>query len=371
MEATKQRALRHYEKANQNALLANAQTAEAKKVITEYKDQKERLENWKRIMSMQPILFFTGVFILVAIAEFVFSYEIYREMIPNAPYIIAIGFFGFGIILSELIVYYYSKRKRELKFYEARRNPLNDGKIDADIKKHIKKKAIITFVLGIIGTILLLLIIYKFSVSRAMLEISSGERVSPIGVQDWLPLLLYIAEIFTGIYIVYLFKKLGIQLRVAKLKRKLENLINSIKENTAEAINNYQQAEKEDYDPFALTVSDDLNTAYYRKINKSIDDKEAYINIPDKVPDYFNVKLVDTEGKPLAKHISVITKYKFTDTGNSDNDGNCNIVINTYPNDSVQFIFVRDAANSTEYHSIVANYDLNENEVYTLIIDEK
>ncbi len=370
MDAKKQRALRHYEKANQNALTADAQTAEARKTIKEYNDQKDRLNKWEQIMSMEPVSIFMFIFIAVAIAEFIFSYEIYREMIPRAPYVMAIAFFGVGILLSELIVYLYSKRKRELKLYEAKRNPLNADKIDSDLKKSIKKDAVIYFILGIVGAIALLIVIYKFSISRALLEISSGERTSKVGIQDWLPLILYAFEIFLGIYFFYFFKKIAIQLKVSKLNRKLEKLINSIKENTAEAINNYQQAEKENYDPFALAISDDLNTAYYRKINKSIEDKEEYVNIEPKTEDYFNVKLVDTKGNPLSKHISIITKYKFTDTGYSDKEGNCKIILETYPNDSVQYIFIRNAANSAEYKTIIANYDLNKNEIYTLIIDE-
>ena len=193
-EAQQQRAKRFYEISNDLAASSNTHTAEARIVRKEFLDENDRLENWKKIMSMVPVNLFTFFFVAVAIAEFIFSYEIYREMIPGAPWVMAIAFFGVGIILSEFIVYFFSKAKRQLLLYENKRNPINKSKIDADLLAEIKKKSLVYFIIGIIGTLILLFVIYNFSIDRANLEISAGERVAPIGIRDWLPLILYVFE---------------------------------------------------------------------------------------------------------------------------------------------------------------------------------
>ncbi len=368
-QSQQKRAKRLYEIANQFATRANTNASEARKVNEEYVEQSARLERWKRIMSMVPVPFFSFFFFAVAISEFIFSYEIYREMVPRAPWVMAIAFFGVGIVLSEFLVYFISKAKRELLLYEAKRNPINDGKIDSDIESGIRKKALLRFVSGLVGSALLLFIIYRFSIDRALLEISSGERIAPIGIRDWIPLVLYAFEIIFGIYMFYLFKRMYLGYRVNLLKKKFDKLIDAIKISTAESVKKYQEAENENYDPIKLAVADDVNVSFYRKLNKSTEDKVDYIEIPDKNEDVFNVVLVDTNGVPLSKHISVITKYKFVDSGMTDKEGKCTIRIDTYPNDAIQFIFVRNAANAKDYQKIVENYDLDINETYTIIIE--
>jgi len=367
-KAQQQRAKRLIEIAEGHAGTANHAIADARKTLKEYEEQKKRLTNWKLIMSMEPVNMFTFFFIVVAIAEFIFSYEIYREMVPRAPWVMAIAFFGVGIILSEFIVYQFSKAKRKLLFYEKRLDPNYDGVIDDDLNAAIKKKALIRFIIGIIGTITLLYVIYNFSIDRATLEIESGDRVAEIGIRDWLPLILYAFEIIFGIYIFYLLMKIGISWKVHRLWSRFQKNIFTSNNTTALAVKKYQEAEKEDYDPVGLTTSDEIHTAYYRKVNKSIDDKEKYIVVPEKMEDYFNIKLVNKEGQPVAKHITIITKYKFVDSGTTNSDGVYAFRINTYPNDAVQFMFVKDTSNATEYIKIVENFDLDKDEVYTIIV---
>jgi hypothetical protein len=368
ISAQQQRARRLIEIAEMHASTANHAISDARIALKEHDEQKERLKNWKLIMSMEPVNMFTFFFIIVAVAEFIFSYEIYREMVSRAPWIMAIAFFGLGIILSEFIVYQFSKAKRKLLFYEKRLDHNYDNVIDDDLNALIKKKALTRFIIGIIGSIVLLYVIYNFSIDRANLEIESGDRTAEIGIRDWLPLILYAFEIIFGIYIFYFFKKIKISWKVSRLWNRFKNNIFTSNTETASAVKKYQEAEKEDYDPVGLTTSDEVHTAYFRKVNKSIDNKEDYITVPKKMEDYFNVKLVNKEGNPVAKHITIITKYKFVDSGTTNNDGVYAFRINTYPNDSVQFMFVKDSSNATEFIKIVENFDLDKNEVYTIIV---
>lgn len=363
------RARRLYEISHNYASRANAKANEARIILEQYIDQKDRLENWKRIMSMAPINLFTFFFVIVAIAEFVFSYDIYREMIRNYPWIMAIAFFGVGIIVSEFIVYLFSKAKRELLFFEKRRNPHNNKYIDLDLKNSILKKAIWYFIIGVILGLVLLYLIYNYSIDRATLEISSGERIDPIGIRDWLPVILYLFELILGVYIFYLLKRLWISFNVVKLKNKFDKLIKEINQYTDEAVRNYQEAEDEGFDPFEDAVSEDVNVAFYRKLNKSVEDKEDYILVPPRGKDFFKVKIVNKEDKPVIKDIKIITKYKLTDSDNSDKNGECTITIDTFPNDAVQSIILRDTADAIDFKMISRSYDLNENEVYTLIVE--
>jgi len=365
------RAKKEIEEADRLAARANASTQNARELLEEYKKQKERLENWKRIMSTSPVTIFTIFFIVTSIAEYYFSKEIYREASDKFPWIVAIGLFVAGIGISELIAYKLDKNKRAWKRYEMDRDPTKLSLTDDEKEAEIRKFTNWRFAIGAILGIIFLTAIGYMSKLRVEEEIAIGLRESKFGLMDLLPVLLYMFEIFFGIYIVYLFKKFRLSLYVKKLEKKFDQTVANVSELTRKAIRKIDDAVREGINPFDFNSSDNLHTATYRNKRFTLDNKEEYIAEAEPMEDVFNIKLVDTEGNPLKMNVSILTDYKITMSGSTNDEGMLSMHIEkTYPLDSVKKIFIRKNASADEYVVVEGNYDLDKNKVHNIIIEK-
>jgi len=123
------RANKEFKVADDLASSASVAAHKANSVLTEHKSEKERLTNWKSIMSTAPVMAFTVIFVVVSIGEYLVSKEIYREFNEKWPWAIAIVFFVAGLFVSEFIVYKLFGQKRAWKKYELKRDPNNNNKI--------------------------------------------------------------------------------------------------------------------------------------------------------------------------------------------------------------------------------------------------
>ncbi len=350
---------------------AEKKIAEARKLLEEYKIQSERLENWKRIMSTSPVAILTVIFIVVAIVEYLISRKLYMEFNRYIPYIIALGFFAVGIFLSELMVYFLSANKREWKLYEMNRNPHLDHLTDDEKQLKVKKSARNSFWIGVMVSIVLLVAIGYLSKQRVLYEINAGMRNNGFGIMDSVPIILYAVELGTGMFVVYLFNRLSLGIKVSRLWKKFNKNVDEAHRFTANAVKKYQDAEKLQYDPFRHNVSDSVHEAFYRHAHRSIEDKEQYIEPVETVRDVFNVKFVDQNGNPLSKVFHVVTDYKFSASGATNGNEPFALVIDkTFPGDAVQHIYVKDNSETKDYVTITGHYELDKNQVHTIILED-
>ncbi len=194
-------------------------------------------------------------------------------------------------------------------------------------------------------------------------------RTSGFGIMDTMPMLLYVVEIITGAFVLYLLKEIGQIIKVKGLWKKFNNMTLATHKLSTDAIKKYLDAEKLDYDPFNVPLTDNIHTTFYRNINKSVDNKEDYIQEPEEMEDIFNLLLIDENGNPLQRQINIITNYKFSLSGSTNNEGRLALQFEkTFPGDSVKSIFIRKTAEDKDYISINGNYDLDRNTIHKVII---
>jgi hypothetical protein len=363
------RATKEFQAADKLASGASRSAHKANSVLETYKSQSERLKNWKSIMSTAPVVAFTVIFIVVSIGEYLVSKEIYREFNEKWPWAIAIVFFVAGLFVSEFLVYKLFGQKRSWKRYELKRDENNNSKTNDEIDLSIKKITTNFFIFGLVLGLLIIAAIGFLSYKRVQGELAAGMRETGFGIMDFMPVILYIIEIISGAFIWYLIKQLGLGFTVKKLWKRFSSFVLSCYRDTAASIKKYQDAEQENYDPFQVQLSDNIHTAFYRNNSFTLDNKEKYISTPKKMNDYFNLNLIDKDGQPLRRHITIISDYKFTASGSTNADGKLTLEIEgTFPGDSCKRIFIRQSADTEEFIAISEEYDLDVKKVHDVII---
>jgi hypothetical protein len=363
------RAKKEFEAADLIAQSANKAANDANVTLLDYKEQKDRLDNWKNIMATAPVFLFTVIFIIVSIGEYLVSKEIYREFNSKVPWLIAIVFFIAGVFVSEFLAYKMFRQKREWKFYEQKRDRNNLTKTDGEIETNIKKFTLNSFIFGVVLGLALISAIGFLSFKRVQGELAAGMRESGFGVMDIMPVLLYIIEIISGAFVLYLLKETGLVMKVKGLNKKFNTLVGSCNALTGKAVLKYQDAEKENYDPLEVMVSENIHTIFHRHNSRNISDKEKYITPANKFDDTFNIVLKDKEDKPIKRNVTVITDYKFSASGVTQANGKLTlIIVGTYPDDSVKHIFVKESSNSEDFQRITGDYDLDVNKEHELIV---
>jgi len=363
------KAKKEFEVADKLASQANESAHAANIALKKYKEENDRLTNWKSIMATAPVVLFTIIFFIVSVGEYMVSKEIYREFNDNYPWLIAIVFFVAGVFISEFLVYKIFKQKRNWKRYELNRDPNNDSLTDDEKSNAVQKVTTNYFIFGVLLGTLLIGAIGFLSFKRVQGELAAGMRESGFGVMDLMPVLLYIIEIISGAFILYLIKQISLSFRVKSFLKKFNNNIQETNLNTGKAIKKYQDAEKLNFDPFHLTVSDNIHTVYHRNKVFTLDNKEEYVTVTPKMNDVFNILLVDKDKNPLSMDIAIITDYKYTAKGSTNREGRLSLEIEgTFPGDSVKQIFIRESANATKYETVKGDYDLDKKKVHQIIL---
>ncbi|MBM3454636.1 MAG: hypothetical protein FJX80_05755 [Bacteroidetes bacterium] len=300
----------------------NAATAweKGKEAYQFLKKQRDRLKNWKGIMSTAPVLALNAAFIPVCVAEYYFSKEIYRDINQEVPWSIAVGFISIGIVISEMIVYFVFKQKQKLKFYEMRnQDETNKDTPDDILERSVKKYAVQMFIIGTLLTFAIITLLYYFSVERASRELQAGMRNSNFGVQDLMPIGLYFFEIITGAFVWYTFRKTALWVQIlfkeGKLKKQKE-VCNDMIDNTKAK---YQDAEEKGYNWFEnASVSNQISEAFYMSREGNITDDDTFFQETKEVSLPLNVRIV-RNGAPFVCSVDMLTEYKKRVGGGQNN----------------------------------------------------
>lgn len=350
------RANNEYLEAAQYARNAGTCASQARDNLADCKDLSERKSNWERIMSTVPVVPFTVVFVLVCVVEYIFSKEIYRDIFKSAPWVIAIAFIAVAIFISEMIVYRLFHQKRTLKHYELRRDPNLKQETDEKLNALTMRFTNRAFAIGIVFLLLMLAALYWLSMERVNRELSAGLRNSGFGIQDMLPVILYVFEVATGLFVWHLIRKWHLNSRVNRLRSAFEQLVRSCSDATTRAVNKYGLAEKEGYNAVESPVSDDIHEAFYRNDQRDVNNRETYIAPVEMSQKSITLHLKDTNGNPVKANVSCITDFKLTGTEASDNAGMVVLEIDSCEGDSVRDIIITQPG--VEPRNITGAYSL-------------
>lgn len=335
-----------YQVATNVAHRAGEAASTARDKLREWKHQEFRFNEWQKRMSNTHPEIWSLVFIVVCICEYYFSRELYRDFMPDAPLVPAIGMIFLTVLISHYLSTTLSSNIKEVEFFELslieEKKNLPDFERKAILNKDIRRH----FIIGTILFIVVGAIVFFLSFDRVGREIAAGRRTKAFGMQDMLPVLFYLFEVLSGIFVVYLFKKYSLKARVARLFREKEGNINLCHQFTREVITRFQEAEQKGYIVSKDTVSEDIHKAYYRSKRKDRSEEEDYINDPALVRHTINLEMKRSDGTPLRGNVRIITEFNFSRAAASGQDGRVSFDIESYEGDSVKEVVFESFENN-------------------------
>ena len=302
----------------------------------------DRFKNWKNILSTAPMFAMNAAFIPICVAEYYFSREIYRDIAPKAPWAIAFGLIAIGVVISELLVYKFFAQKRAWKQYEMRHQ--DESKVtqtDENITSQVKSYANQMFVIGLLLAIAILTLITFFSKERANREILAGVRSNPFGIQDYMPIGLYLFEILTGFFIWFSCRMALLSLKVKMTK----NRINKEKKKCVDfgglAVKKFEDAEEFDLNVFEMDTTPDkyFSTAVFRNKEGNFTDDEKFFEEPQRVKNKVTF-LISDNNQPLFCKVYILTEYKVLISDSTKSDGIVTFEFESFPNDMVRDIIL-------------------------------
>ena len=360
-----------YSISDEVAARANSASKRARDTFKILKPNEEKLSQWDKIMSNAYVVPFSIAFVVICILEYYFSREIYRDILPQAPWVIGIGIIFISIVIAELLVGILSSHIRNKRFFEEKKILSNKSKPDSDIRKgvlkHTKGQAIFGFILFVaIGAA-----IFYFSKERVAREIAAGIRESAFGIQDVLPVLFYVLEVLAGLFVFYLFKRSVVAISNWRNRKRYSKEVEFSRLHTSESCKYFDDAEKKGYNTFLDDVSNNIHLGFYRNKHQNTNQQHKnYVDEPEKALQRFKAKFLSLNEKPLKVTVDVLTEYKFKSSKTSDANGTIDLEINSYPEDQIkQFrITYFDDNNQKKIEDISGNYSLDNETVYEITL---
>ena len=265
-----------YSISDEVAARANSASKRARDTFEVLKPEEAKLNQWDKIMSNAYVVPFTISFIVICILEYYFSREIYRDILPQAPWVIGIGIIFISIVIAELLVGMLSAHTRNRRFFEDKKILANASTPDSDIIRGVYKHARGQFIFGSILFIAIGGAIFYFSKERVAREIAAGIRESAFGIQDILPVLFYVLEVLAGLFVFYLFKRSVVAYKNYSNRKKYSKEVEIARQHTSESCKYFDNAEKKGYNTFLDDVSNNLHLGFYR--NKHQNTNQQHLN---------------------------------------------------------------------------------------------
>lgn len=341
-----------YKIADEVAARANESAKIYGKANEEYEIEKTILEKWDNIMSNSYVTQFTIAFVIICVLEYAFSYEIYRDILPIAPWIIGFGFIVISIVISEFLVGVLNRATIDRRLENEKKAPDSKGKPESDIRSKVIKHARLLFIFGIVGFIVLGVAIFFVSKQRVDKELGAHLRENPFGIQDTLPVIFYVLEVLTGLFVFYIFKRIMKILVVKKLKEKSEQHLNHCRLRTNETCEKFDEALKLGYNPIMDNVSDNIRLAFYRNKHMNLVQQHiSYIEEPRKKDSVANFEFKNSSNAPIVANVTILTEYKNSQKGATDKDtGKITLNIPSFPNDQTMKLLVeiKDSAGTKQ-----------------------
>lgn len=361
-----------YSISDEVASRANSASKRARDTYEILKPDEEKLTQWDKIMSNAYVVPFTIAFVVICILEYYFSREIYRDILPQAPWVIGIGIIFISIVIAELMVGMLSSHIRNKRFFEEKKIASNASSPESDIKDGVYKHARGQFIFGVILFIAIGAAIFYFSRERVAREIAAGIRESVFGIQDILPVLFYVLEVLAGLFVFYLFKRSVLAIKNSRNRKRYSKEVEESRLRTSESCKYFDNAEKEGYNTFLDDVSNNIHLAFYRNKHQNTNQQHLnYVSEPEKAQQRFKAKFLKVSGGSTQVTIDVLTEYKFSESKTSSDNGEIELLINTYPEDQIKQFRVTyfNEAKEKQIEDIAGNYSLDNNEPYEIILN--
>ncbi|NLJ07110.1 MAG: hypothetical protein GX437_05520 [Sphingobacteriales bacterium] len=350
----------YYRQSERKATKAGELLADANDLYKRYKELSDVIKNWDNYMANAYPIVFTIALIIIAVIEYLFSINLYKDLLKQAPWVIAVGLIIGTIFISHLFMLALSKHAREKEFYDRKRNPANNDKTDDEIKAEIKKTGRRNLIWGIFLATIFTVFILIMSNDRVHREIDAGMRNKPFGFYDLWPVIFYIIEVFVGMFALYMFVRIYKGIVRARIKSKFDKLLKTISSLTSSACTDFEKAEELGFDTFNETIAESLHIAFYRNNNCNPGEEEEFLKSPENKNAFVRFKINRADdSKPLIANVHILTQYNFSATGISDKDGLAEINFTSFDNDTVRKITVEfsDGTNAEDNVNFPVNND--------------
>lgn len=275
---------------NANAAAHEGSTAaeyanNGRKYRKDYHSQQNIITRWDNILSNDPVFLFTIIFIICFAADILVSWEMYRDVVSYvltstpAWAMLLLGFLinGFAAVVS----HYFSKTKSDGLFnYEVwnLQHIIHRGEKPYEIAiRDVTKDKKNDFILFLLTSVTLIVIVGFISFNRSFLLKQGGNDEAGYNLlQKILPMVIVMAEVFTGIYLVFVLKRLLLNLKASSNKGKFLNFLHLTNEHDKIVGRLVQKANKNnEYIDIQRNVKNSLYRIKYRDLNDSyIDDLE-------------------------------------------------------------------------------------------------
>ena len=334
-------AMNNYHQAETHALKANELAADAREKLILYKENRATIDRWDEIMSNTHPGVWAVFFVIISIVEFLFSLDLYTDLLPFAPWIIPIGIIVISVFISHWLAVKLMPSLRNKEFTDKRLSTFYRNHTDKQILDEVNKSSTRNFIAGIIGAVVVTAFIYWLSNERVSREIAAGMRTAGFGVYDLLPVIFYVFEIIAGLLILYLIRRITLGLKVNRLKKQFDNMVRAVADETRNAVDSFEQAEAKGFDLLHNTISESIHIAFYRNKNCNPSDEENYIAEPQNVPAHANFQLVRTDRtKTLEATVHIFSEYNYAATVTSDDKGLLHIPFTSFEHDVIKKVIV-------------------------------
>lgn len=362
-------AMSYYKQAEDHALKANELASDAREKLALHKELRNTIVRWDEIMANTHPGVWAFFFVIISLVEFLFSLDLYTDLLPMAPWIIPIGIIIITVFISHALATRFMPSLRNKEFSDKKHSTLYQTKTEEQIWQEVNKSSTRNMIIGLIGALLITMVIFKLSQERVIREIAAGMRTQGFGVYDLMPVIFYIFEIIAGILILYLLKRMKIGRKARKAKRAFDKLIRQISSETENAILSFETAESHGFNILEKTISESIHIAFYRNYNCNPSDEENYIAEPENIPAFvkFNITRAD-KAKPLNASVHVFSEYNFTATAATDETGTVKIPFTSFTGDTIKKLIVEfsDGINAED----LVTYQVNNEPAHTVLFRE-
>jgi hypothetical protein len=296
------------QKEHYNNACANAQTSN--RIAATINAARDILHKWAVTITrmdeaVHPIVAFFAVLILgCAIwGEYVFSKDLYKDIMPEYPYVPVAVLVFFGLIISEQLKYAISTlNELEAELYKVR----NPNMVSAELKSKSEKQSRNHRLIGYLLLIGFSVLIVAISHERVIALIGAKERIDNFGIFDLLPLLCFWLEIIAGTFALHAIRRFLLAIRTYFLQRKIKSMIKSCSYHTDLAVEYWEQCED------VHKPNDELLIAIHRKEHKCAGQPDY----TDLNLNHVEIQVTDAQNQPI-KGATVSATTADNDTVNS------------------------------------------------------
>jgi hypothetical protein len=234
-------------------------------------------EAWDKIFSTAHPFLLTFLFCILLPIDLWLNFQLYYD-ITDIDYIAWLIPVVLYIFSWKLVSNYIRKINGEQYEWDIYNTTLaNPDKSEIEIERKVKKDTKRDMVIGWIFFMVLIVFVAGSSYYRRVV-LQNGT----FGVIDTLPVLLFIATIFTGIPVGYTVKRLFLGLRISAFTAKAKKIFKDCQHHTQNAVHHFTKAKNSNED--VRFVSKDLQESLYRHYKGSSLNSSDYGSIGADAP---------------------------------------------------------------------------------------